>query len=233
MKANLLSVPFGDVINLVTDPNLSFTYSQEGEDILLDEIFRDKGGQPGFYVDVGAHHPTRFSNTYAFYLHGWNGINIDASPGSMEIFRQLRSRDVNIEVGIGDADAQAAFFMYEEAALNTFDPERVAYLDRVSSHRVRETRNVPIRRLADVLAEYCPAGQAIDFFTIDTEGRDMAVIASNDWQRFRPRVVVMEDHHTDLLTLADSTACRFMQGHGYVPVAKLPRSLLFRDVSSG
>jgi len=229
MKANLRALSFGDVVTLVTDPNLSFTYSQEGEDVLLGEMFQDKAGNPGFYVDVGAHHPARFSNTYAFYLHGWNGINIDASPGSMEIFRQLRSRDINIEVGIGEAEAQATFFMYDEAALNTFDPERVAYLDRVSSHRVRESRTVPIRRLADVLAEHCPAGQAIDFFTIDTEGLDMAVIASNDWQRFRPKVVLMEDHHSDLLTLADSASCRFLGERGYVPVAKLPRSLLFQD----
>jgi FkbM family methyltransferase len=229
MKADLRALSFGDVISLVTDPNLSFTYSQEGEDILLAEMFLDKGGRPGFYVDIGAHHPVRFSNTYAFYLHGWNGINIDAAPGSMEMFRQLRTRDINVEVGIGDADTQATFFMYDEPALNSFDPERVAYLDRVSTHRVRESRPVPIRRLADVLAEHCPAGQVIDFFNIDTEGWDMAVVASNDWQRFRPRVVVMEDHQSDLLSLADSASCRFMGERGYTPVAKLPRSLLFQD----
>jgi len=232
MKADIKRLAFADVVAFVSDPNLSFSYSQEGEDILLDEMFLDKGGQPGFYVDVGAHHPIRFSNTYAFYLRGWCGINIDASPGSMEPFRHHRQRDVNLEVGIGEENGQATFFMYDEPALNTFDPERVAYLDRVSPNRVRETRTVPIRRLSDVLAEHCPAGQAIDFLTIDTEGLDLSVIASNDWQRFRARVVLVEDHHADLLKLADSAACRLMRDRGYRPVAKLPRSLLFRDVSA-
>ena len=49
----------------------SLCYSQEGEDMILSKIF---GGQKsGFYVDVGAHHPLRFSNTYLFYLRGWGG----------------------------------------------------------------------------------------------------------------------------------------------------------------
>ena len=59
----------------------SLCYSQEGEDMILGKIF--SGQKHGFYVDVGAHHPLRFSNTYLFYLKGWRGINIDAMPGSM------------------------------------------------------------------------------------------------------------------------------------------------------
>lgn len=53
----------------------------------------------GFYVDVGAHHPMRFSNTYFFYRMGWSGINIDAMPGSMKEFKKYRRRDINLELG--------------------------------------------------------------------------------------------------------------------------------------
>ena len=63
-------------------------YSQEGEDILLARFFFGKS--QGFYVDIGAHHPQRLSNTYHFYLQGWRGINIDAMPGSMSSFETLR-----------------------------------------------------------------------------------------------------------------------------------------------
>ena len=76
------------------------SYSQEGEDIILARIFGKQ--QNGFYVDVGAHHPYRFSNTYFFYKRGWKGINIDAMPGSMKIFNKYRPRDKNIEAGISD-----------------------------------------------------------------------------------------------------------------------------------
>jgi hypothetical protein len=68
------------------------SYAQEGEDLLLARClaYRDMG----FYVDIGAHHPKRFSNTYLFYRRGWCGINIGAMPGSMSQFRRVRPRDI-------------------------------------------------------------------------------------------------------------------------------------------
>ena len=59
----------------------NISYSQEGEDLILERFF--EGKEIGFFVDIGAHHPMRFSNTYIFYLKGWRGINVDATPGSM------------------------------------------------------------------------------------------------------------------------------------------------------
>lgn len=59
-------------------------YSQEGEDLVLNRIFGEQA--TGYYVDVGAHHPFRFSNTAIFYKKGWCGINIDPLPGSKFCF---------------------------------------------------------------------------------------------------------------------------------------------------
>ena len=42
------------------------SYSQEGEDMILPRIFAGKGH--GFYVDVGAHHPCRFSTYRDQYI---------------------------------------------------------------------------------------------------------------------------------------------------------------------
>ena len=45
----------------IFDMNAIKSYSQEGEDMILNRIF--EGKREGFYVDIGAHHPSRFSNT--------------------------------------------------------------------------------------------------------------------------------------------------------------------------
>lgn len=74
------------------------SYAQQGEDLILREMLAY--AQSGFYVDVGAHHPFRFSNTYLFYKQGWRGINIDAMPGSMKLFDRFRPRDINIQCGV-------------------------------------------------------------------------------------------------------------------------------------
>ena len=75
------------------------SYSQEGEDLIMEHFLFCK--PTGFYVDVGAHHPKKYSNTYRLYRRGWRGINIDANPGSMVEFRRVRPRDINVEAGVG------------------------------------------------------------------------------------------------------------------------------------
>ena len=74
--------------------NLSF--SQEGEDRILNRIFETKS--VGYYVDVGSHHPQRFSNTYLFYLRGWHGINITRFQVAA-LFDELRHRDISLKLG--------------------------------------------------------------------------------------------------------------------------------------
>src|SRR5688500_16965318 len=70
------------------------SFSSAAEDMILRHLLgSDK--MDGFYVDVGAFHPTLFSNTYFFYLNGWRGINLEARPGSKQLFDKVRPRDVN------------------------------------------------------------------------------------------------------------------------------------------
>ena len=52
---------------------------------------------------------------------------------------------------------------------------------------------VPVERLDAVLSRHLPPGRQIDFLSIDAEGFDLKVLASNDWARFRPRCVLVHD----------------------------------------
>ena len=92
------------------------SYSQEGEDMILRRLF--EGENLGFYIDVGAHHPKRFSNTFMFYKKGWNGINIDAMPSSMKAFDKARPRDTNLEIPVSNKKELLTYYMFNEPALN-------------------------------------------------------------------------------------------------------------------
>ena len=96
------------------------SFSSAGEDMILRHILgSDK--MEGFYVDVGAFHPTLFSNTYFFYLNGWRGINIEARPGSKELFDKVRPGDVNLEVGVsGECGVMTYYFIGENSTMNSF-----------------------------------------------------------------------------------------------------------------
>jgi FkbM family methyltransferase len=208
------------------------SYSQEGEDRVLSSLlFKLYGGKhisDGFYVDVGAHHPYRFSNTFLFYKQGWHGINIDAMPGSMTAFQKERPRDINLETGVGRKVDTLKFHVFNEPALNTFD-ENLAKARCNEVWHVDIIVDVLVAPLSKILKERLPAGQSIDFLTVDVEGFDLEVLQSNDWQRFRPLVVLVETFGLSFEELTSDPVTEYMRSLGYVVYSKTVNSTFFVD----
>ncbi len=75
-------------------------------------------------MDIGAHHPTRFSNTYYFYKRGCYGFNVDILPGTEMLFERTRPRDTTIECSVGMQAGELKYFAFNEPALNTFFRKR-------------------------------------------------------------------------------------------------------------
>jgi FkbM family methyltransferase len=212
------------------DPFVHLAYSQDGEDMILRRLFERQA--LGFYVDVGAHHPFRFSNTCYFYRRGWRGINIDPNPDAIEAFRRIRPSDSNICVGISDIAGCLSFHLFNEPALNTFDADLAAAHARSPEYRLLETRSIPVRRLDGLLAEHLPPDQRIDFLSIDVEGLDLAVLRSNDWRRFRPRMLLVEAHERTVVAVANDPINLFAVAVGYRLIAKTLNTLIYEDGSS-
>ncbi len=204
-------------------------YSQEGEDIILARLLGPK--QNGFFVDVGAHHATRFSNTYALYRKGWRGMNIDATPGSMDSFNKLRPDDINLEIAVSDKNEPLVFSMFREGALNTFDKTLAqSYVD--SGWEMKDTIELAPRTLADVFKEYLQAGQKIDFLSIDVEGEELGVLRSNDWDKYCPDIIVIEMLDTPLASLHAHPTMAFLADKGFVPISRLYNSIILQRRAS-
>ncbi|MDD2720631.1 MAG: FkbM family methyltransferase [Gallionella sp.] len=205
------------------DPFGRTSYAQEGEDIVLERFFT--GQQAGFYVDVGAHHPLRFSNTYLFYLRGWRGVNIDAMPGSMEVFRRLRPRDINVESAVAGKEGQFTYYVFREKALNTCDSTLAEqYVE--AGHAIISRLQMKACPLVDLLSEYVPEGTSIDFLSVDVEGFDLDVLRSNDWQVFRPKVVITEELRSPA-GAEDSSVRDFLISMGYRVFARTFNSVFY------
>lgn len=172
-------------------PRGRISYSQEGEDLILARIFDVWGVKKGFFVDIGAHHPFRFSNTYYFYKRGWSGINVDACPGTTKLFGFLRPRDITIESGVGSKEGILTYYSFNESALNTFS-EKEAQNKKSSKYKIINQRQIPVVTLKKILDENLPLEKKIDFMSIDVEGFDHEVICSNDWLKYRPTIVALE-----------------------------------------
>lgn len=215
---------------LIRDPNMqpSLCYGQDGEDLILDRLLEHQ--TQGFYVDVGAHHPVRFSNTYLFYRRGWRGINIDAMPGSMKKFERARSRDINIECGVASNAGKLAYYRFNEPALNTFDVIEAQYKNK-PPYKLLDTVEVRVERLDTLLNRHLPTGQQIDFLSVDVEGKDEEVLRSNDWTRYRPRFILAETLRTDILGMTDCPVVQFLLSVGYKPIGKAYNTSFFAQDS--
>jgi FkbM family methyltransferase len=211
----------------LVDPHSVKSYSQEGEDLILRRLFDSCSN--GYYVDVGAHHPLRFSNTFAFYKMGWRGINIDPSPKAIRLFDEIRPRDVNLAFGISDKPGVLIYYVFDEPALNTFDSALVQEREKTTRYRVVETMEVPVFRLDEVLSRHIAVGQVIDFMSIDAEGYDFKVIQSNNWTHFRPLYLLVECLDSSLTSLSSQPMHRFLDARGYSLYAKTVNTLFYRD----
>ena len=204
------------------------SYSQEGEDMILRRLFEKQ--KKGFYVDVGAHHPKRFSNTFFFYKNGWRGINIDAMPNSMYLFNKIRPRDINLEIPISDKKEKLKYYMFNEPALNGFSKELAEKRDGKDDYKIISEKEMETSTLEEILEKHLPYDQEIDFMSIDVEGLDLQVLKSNNWRLFRPKFVLMEVLYSSINEIADSKEYKYLAEFGYETFAKTVNTVIFQRV---
>ncbi|HET9055386.1 MAG TPA: FkbM family methyltransferase [Chitinophagaceae bacterium] len=206
--------------------NYAYTsFAQVGEDRILDWYFHDK--KSGFYVDIGANHPYIYSNTYKFYLKGWKGINVDANPGTKKLFDALRKRDINVESGVSLTPGVMDFYTFENSVFNTMDRQTAEMHCKEHLINIREVVKIKTRTLAEILDTYLPPAQKIDFMSIDVEGLDMEVLQSNNWEKYKPEVLVVECVYQDSDDIKNMEATVYLKKLGYSFFAKTINTFFF------
>ncbi|MDX1416597.1 MAG: FkbM family methyltransferase [Candidatus Promineifilaceae bacterium] len=219
-------IPLAKAWNIFRDEYAVKSYSQEGEDMILRRLFEEK--KSGFYVDIGAHHPRRFSNTCIFYKQGWRGINIDAIPGTVELFNKHRPRDINLEIAVSDSVEDLTYYEFNDPALNGFSKEIATVRNSSEKFVIVATKKMTTMPLSNILEKHLPEGQYIDFMTIDVEGWDLKVLKSNDWNRYQPGVVLVEILDTDLSQIEIDPIAKLLMEKSYVVFAKCVNTWIFK-----
>lgn len=164
------------------------SFSQAQEDLMIDKLLGKK--LSGFFVDIGASDSIRYSNTHYFYLKGWRGINIE--PDSANYFYLIKNRkhDINLNVGISKKKSQEILFRFTPAVLSTFSGN-VTNEFKNTGYDFIGTEKVQTDTLTSVLNKNA-ANKVIDFFSIDTEGYDFVVLKSNNWNKYKPKIICIE-----------------------------------------
>ena len=204
--------------------HLNICFSQEGEDQILSQFFY--GVDNGFFLDIGAYHPIKYSNTYKFYLQGWRGINIDAMPGSMTLFNEIRPEDINVETGVAENESNLPYYIFDQTGINTFSEKFALDMER-KGYSISQKKIATTRPMKAILGEYLPPDQAIDFLSLDVEGFELEVLKSNDWLKYRPKLIVVESLQLKNKHVLDN----YLQQVHYKPVAKTINNLYYTDTT--
>ena len=162
------------------------SHAQNFEDIML---WRALGHiKHGFYIDVGACHPTVDSVTKLFYDKGWNGINIEPDRQWYSYFKEHRSRDINLDCAIGEQKGEQNFYSSSTRGWSTLSQDVTQNRGELATHIPYK---VAIQRLSDIIDELA-FGRDIHFLKIDVEGTEYSVLQSIDLKKHRPWIVIVE-----------------------------------------
>ena len=167
------------------------TASPDGrEQELVREFFA--GVRDGFFVEVGANRPQQESQTWHLEQLGWSGVLIEPQPQLAHDLRAMRRAEVFAVACSSPQNAGRRMPLHVAGALSSLDRDRMA--PGSQPERVIE---VPVRTLDDLLLE-ARAPLQFELLSVDVEGHELEVLSGFDLPRWRPRLVMLEDHVGDL-----------------------------------
>lgn len=168
------------------------SYSQNYEDLIVEKYFDRK--YRGKYLEIGAYHPTRLSNTYHFYKIGWRGTVVEPNPEVKNIFNKIRPEDNFINAGISNINGSMNYYQFLIPALNTFS-KGDAEKNINNGHKLEKIIKIKTIKVDEIIDEN------IDFLSIDTEGFDEMILKNWPWNKYSPKVICVEDGNTRIKSL--------------------------------
>lgn len=193
------------------------SFSQSGEDLIINYIFDSLGIQNPSYIDIGAFNPYLLSNTAFFYLKGSRGINIEPSPLLYQNFLKHRPEDINLNIGVGSIAGEFPFFVMSAETLNTFSESEAREYQKIKGVELKEIKKIPVETLPDILKKYCSKKHP-DFISIDVEGHDFEIIKSIDFSLYAPTVICVESitYSQTGNGIKNEEMLRYVESNGYL-----------------
>jgi FkbM family methyltransferase len=160
-------------------------YAEFAEDVMVNRIL--KKIEKGFYVDIGAYHPYKGSLTYNLYNRKWNGMNLDISKSSIDLFNIARPSDININCAISKFNGET--YYYENSPIN----QQNSLIPQDSNQKKIKIQSY---KLSEILK--MQNINSVDYINIDTEGNELEVLMGIDFSKINPILFTIEDNSFDL-----------------------------------
>jgi FkbM family methyltransferase len=198
---------------------LKRSYSQHGEDILIESLLPRKLPPESIYIEVGANQPTHLSNTYTFYRKGFRGVLVEPDRETVSLLRRFRPRDTVINILCG---ADARLKQFNASVISVFNS-----VHDVGKDQLLRSEYLPQLPL-DSITRALGIG-SVFLLSTDTEGYDKQVLFGAATTLDMTLFVCVEYHGSDeRADLVD-----FLRQRGFEVAAETKLNLILRNTKLG
>jgi FkbM family methyltransferase len=208
-------------------------YSQfEQDKFIYETYFKDK--QNGYFVDIGAHDGITLSNSKFFEDLGWDGICIEPNPKIFEILINNRKCKC-VQKAISNKIGNAQFFQIIEG------PDMLSGLvDEFTNTAITKINN-ELESSSDQKFDYidveCDLFEnivdqtKIDFLSLDTEGNELKILRSINFNKFDIEIITVENNEYDItLPIPHSEFTNFLTLKGYEFITRLGCDEVYKKI---
>lgn len=191
------------------------SYSQYGEDLIIENFCTKYNIQNGVYLDIGAFHPKWLSNTYLLDKRGWKGFVVDIDVCKIEAFQGFRKNSDGIVAAVTPGPSNEKVNIYKfDRMWSELDTLSLADAQRYKDHlKINfKTDTIESININNLLSIVINKYGKINFINIDIEGLDEKIIEKIDFSKFKPELICFENN----LSFGGSPyLINFLQCQGY------------------
>lgn len=179
-------------------------YSQYNQDEYIYKKFFKNKKNKGFFLEIGADDGIRFSNCKFFEeTLKWDGIAIEAREQAYN--KLIKNRKCNcIHAVLSDIEENTTFLDIKgyglglSGLIDKYDKRHVMRINNEIKNINNEGHdiiNVKTEKLNNILDKYNVTN--IDFLSIDTEGSEIDILKTLDFNKYNINVITIEDNYND------------------------------------
>lgn len=197
--------------------------AQNGEDLTLFELFNPPGAPlktSGLAIECGAHDGELISVTYILDAMGWDCVLVEPLPDLAAKCRAARPHARIIEAALSKRGSTGT----AELGMVVGREDRSFLAGRSHGGRgtSKQTRTVTVP-LSTMDAALAGETRQVDVLVLDVEGAELSVLDGFDLDRFKPRVMIIEDHSLG----EDPALPNYLEPRGYRHMGWIWRNRIF------
>jgi hypothetical protein len=201
------------------------SYSLFGEDLVVRNHFSENfDNSTGRFIDVGAFHPFKLSNTMLLSQLGWRGINIDCDPMKIARFEKLRPRDHNICAAVAEVPRDMVYLEYPKGFTNRITDSDEKNLLSAAGEKPLKATPIRVTTLTHIIEQSVFWGQHFHYLNVDCEGQDLSVLKGLNFSRYSPDLITVEA----LTKTAQAELTAFLECFGYELTDIVHHTLFFK-----